>query len=78
MKMPTTVILMVPLTLPLDLVNDIERESIRCGGGIPEMLSTMLIDAYDLQKHTDHEQAALENLSIIPGDLTIPPNGDGK
>lgn len=40
-----TVILTVPLTLPLSLVNTFNAEAIRLGKSIPDMLAMMLVDS---------------------------------
>jgi hypothetical protein len=65
----TTVILSVPLTLPLSLVNDIESESRRQGVSIPEMLSSMLVDACEERQQAqinDAAAAGLMDFSSVP------------
>lgn len=57
-----TVILTVPLTLPLPLVNDIDAESRRLGKSIPDMLSSMLINAMAERQDAEFNDAAALNL----------------
>lgn len=62
---PTKVTLTVPLQLPLSLVNAIEAESQRSHTSIPDMLSCMLVDAFDRQETLDASEAAAN--SILEG-----------
>ena len=67
----TLVTLLVPLTLPLQLVNAIESESRRAGQSIPEMLSKMLISACEDRQAAEMESAAAADFTAPS--ITNPP-----
>lgn len=60
------VTLTVPLALPLELVNEIDRHARSVQMSIPELLSNMLIDACEEREQEEHGQAAAEELLRSP------------
>lgn len=65
----------VPLTLPLDLVNEINAESVRSKRSIPEMLSCMLVDAMTAR---DEDAAATDALDAVLDFHPLLSNGGNK
>ncbi len=78
MREITMVTILVPLSIPLELANNIDREAESSHRSIAEMLSSMLVDAWANEKSENLSQAAASPDLTFDGPSKIAPwDGNG-